>query len=393
MYDKVYLSTNKEIFVNIFKILSSNDGKVYEPSVTAFLAYLLNPQEDHGMGSLFLQELINSCDKNFFKELCAKNGEIVDFSGNTSFFAEILPEYTVPNPDGGESSNRGKNKRDIDILIELSKNKNNSEHLYSICLENKIQTSSASTHDTQLDDEYRFLEKYYEQQSNEHQPKIYFIYLTPLSANLKEADRVDCIFKNLEVPDSDKFHLYWISHNDKPCIFNMLQNILEKNIKGQIDPINEQATFLIRSFMAFIKSGFKSYIEESKETAERKSYGKPVIQYLRDFCETELKKEIAYKIDDIKAQFSQYVKKQSGGIDLNQGTRNAHIIKVTVNNTTRQYYNVNQPDKKEINLLCFIDENDHKQGIKLFNPEKDTNINIYYNNNGKLKKIKAANIY
>jgi len=34
--------------MNIFRILSSNDGSINEPNVSSFLAYLLDPNEDHG---------------------------------------------------------------------------------------------------------------------------------------------------------------------------------------------------------------------------------------------------------------------------------------------------------------------------------------------------------
>ena len=40
--------------MNIFKILASGNGTIKEPSVSAFLGYLLNPKEDHGLGDAFL---------------------------------------------------------------------------------------------------------------------------------------------------------------------------------------------------------------------------------------------------------------------------------------------------------------------------------------------------
>lgn len=42
--------------MNIFRILSSNDGSINEPNVSSFLAYLLDPSEDHGISNLFLLE-------------------------------------------------------------------------------------------------------------------------------------------------------------------------------------------------------------------------------------------------------------------------------------------------------------------------------------------------
>lgn len=45
--------------MKIFRILSSNGGSINEPNVSSFLAYLLDPGEDHGISSLLFQELLN----------------------------------------------------------------------------------------------------------------------------------------------------------------------------------------------------------------------------------------------------------------------------------------------------------------------------------------------
>ena len=68
--------------MNIFKILSSHDGSINEPNVSSFLAYLLDPLEDHGMSGNFLQsffqELIKQ-DQSFLKDLQFNNG-VTDLS-------------------------------------------------------------------------------------------------------------------------------------------------------------------------------------------------------------------------------------------------------------------------------------------------------------------------
>ncbi len=51
--------------MNIFKILYSGNDKVREISVSAFLAYLLNPKADHGLNDSFLKLLIQKCLKRF----------------------------------------------------------------------------------------------------------------------------------------------------------------------------------------------------------------------------------------------------------------------------------------------------------------------------------------
>ena len=44
--------------MNIFRILAQGDGSINEPNISAFLGYLLNPNEDHGLGSYFLEQFL-----------------------------------------------------------------------------------------------------------------------------------------------------------------------------------------------------------------------------------------------------------------------------------------------------------------------------------------------
>lgn len=44
--------------MNIFKILGSGDGKIKEPSITEFLAFILDPYCDHGLGAHFLESFL-----------------------------------------------------------------------------------------------------------------------------------------------------------------------------------------------------------------------------------------------------------------------------------------------------------------------------------------------
>lgn len=55
--------------MNIFRILSAGDGHIYEPSISSFLAYLLDPKNDHGLGDEFLRSFVadfqNCMESNF----------------------------------------------------------------------------------------------------------------------------------------------------------------------------------------------------------------------------------------------------------------------------------------------------------------------------------------
>ncbi|VEH68588.1 Uncharacterised protein [Rodentibacter pneumotropicus] len=47
-----------------FKVLNNGDSRLYEPSMSAMLGYLLDSNEDHGLGSIFV--------KRFLKEVSAE---------------------------------------------------------------------------------------------------------------------------------------------------------------------------------------------------------------------------------------------------------------------------------------------------------------------------------
>ena len=53
-------------------------------------------------------------------------------------------------------------------------------------------------------------------------------------------------------------------------MFSILVNILELESKGYIEPIFDYSKYTIKSFMNFINTGFRSYVEE-KELSNKKS--------------------------------------------------------------------------------------------------------------------------
>ncbi len=359
--------------MNIFRILSSNDGSINEPNVSSFLAYLLDPNEDHGISSLLLQELLNDITKinNEFLTKIQYNNKIADLSKYSGFSINIIPELSVNLEKKGK-----KKRRDIDIIIEIIDNKTN-DIIYSICLENKITDSSINKNDSQLEDELKGLENYYSESN--FMPEIYIIYLTPTPSNASSYS-----FEKLGY--DKKHHLYWDNHENS--VFNKLIKIFNDERDGIIDPINNQSSYLIKSFLSFIKTNFKSYIEERKEKLEKKNYGKPVIDLLNDFSKT-LNSNEEYTIDFIRNKFSEFVLSISG-IELHNSTRNAHISLSIVNEKNRGHYNVKRADDERKNLFQY--SYNSRKRIKLFNPEIDAEIDIYYKGEDEIESVKAKEI-
>ncbi len=359
--------------MNIFRILSSNDGSINEPNVSSFLAYLLDPGEDHGISSLLLQEILNDItesNKNFLTKIQHLN-RIRDLSKYSGYTINIIPELSVNLEKQGK-----RRRRDIDIIIEIYDIKS-SEMLYSICLENKITDSSIIRDDLQLEEELQGIQNYYLE--SKFSPEIYFVYLTPTPSKISNDS-----YEKLNY--DKKYHLYWDNHENS--VFNKLLKIFNDEKEGLIDPINNQSSYLIKSFLSFIKTHFKSYIEEKREKLEKKNYGKPVIDLLKDFSAT-LSPNTEYEIDVVKNMFSEYVLKETG-IELIHSTRNVHISLSIVNEKNRGHYNVKRPDNERKNIFYYSD--DSRKKLILFNPDIHTKIEIFYKGEDGIESVKAKEV-
>ena len=311
--------------MNIFKILSSYDGSIKEPNISSFLAYLLDLDEDHGLSDLLLMSVIQEFkNKNplFFGKI-KKN--------LNQFDIRINPEYSVFLDN---------KRRDIDIVVEFYEEKNE-EPLYSLCIENKI-TDNSIQRKNQLIEELDGLRNEYK--DNGWKTEIYFCFLT-LENSKKSNDEFSAF--NYE----KKIHLYW---KGKLSLQEKILNILELERNGEIDPISEDFKFLLKSFLSFIKTDFKSSIEEKSEKQERKNYGKTVMEFFRDFAETMVEGK-DYKVSEVKKTISTMIKNESG-VSVNKGTLNCHSCATIVNEKNRVHYQVTEKNCDYNNLFFYQNE-------------------------------------
>jgi hypothetical protein len=364
--------------MNVFRILSSNDGSINEPNVSSFLAYLLDPNEDHGLSSLllekFLMDIIKS-DNNFLSKIQFEN-KIADLSKNSNFSVTVRPEYSVYREiEGGQ-----KKRRDIDIVIEV-KDEKTGIILYSFCIENKITDDSINKKDTQLEEEIKGLQNEY---SNTKNTDVFMIYLTNRPSRKSSES-----FSKLDY--DKKIHLHWYDPNGKEnSVFNKIVSIIEEGDRGQIDPINNQVSYLLKSFLSFIKTDFKSYIKEKKKQLEKRDYGVPVIDLLNDFSNT-LDEKSEYEVKSIREDFSKYVLEKRG-VEIKNNTRNAHISLATVNEKSRIHHNIDRKDFDRKNLFYYTDL-ESKKVLKLFSKEANGNVVVYFKgSDGELDSVNAKEI-
>lgn len=368
--------------MNIFKILSSNDGSINEPNVSSFLAYLLDPSENHGLSSKFVESFLEPIilnNKEQFRELIYEE-RVRDLSKNSRFDVRVQAEVKV-SIDGGEK----KKTRDIDILIELFE-QDTSQTLpkFSFCVENKIKDSAIINGDNQLYEEIIGLKNYYLEPSNDKlQPLISFIFLTPAKTK-----RATDEFNELLYILQEKLpclHMVWEEQDTPHSIVSLLMNLLEQEAKGKIDPIYEYTKHTIKSFISFVYSGFQSYKAEKVLSHEKLDYGKPVIQYIKDFYDfISCDENITH--NDLKEWVRNKAKEISGAVIKNANFDRSYII----NDRNRRHYGVNTPFKLEKNLFYYPDEMDRRIIRKLDVNNLPDDIMIYWKDTEQAYSLGAA---
>lgn len=294
--------------MNIFKILSSGDSKLKEPSVSAFLGFLLDPRESHGLSSKFLEHILKATapkDKDAYKGLFL-NDKIKNLS--IQFDVEKDLEVIVKNDKVGRS--------DIDILISMFDKKENSEiPKYIFSIENKINKNAINKERTQLSNQLpgliEYLEEEYEiKKADNNFPHIGIIFLTPEGCNnaneelktLKERIKKEELGNKVSIS-----HLLWKNKNqdsEGDSVYSVLSDLLKQESSGLIEPIHEYTKQTIKAFIQFIESNFKSASDEKDEDEEGK-YKKTLI-YDKNKINEELKNlgEYVKKIhDDILERF------------------------------------------------------------------------------------------
>jgi len=210
--------------MNIFEVLNSGKSRLYEPSLSSILGYLLDSKENHGLGKTFIQlflQLINDNEKR-------------DIFGNEYFHNSLNSDVLLEEP-----YKLGAKRCDVDIQISLLDSNNN--ETFRIIIENKVRASSASPF--QLSDYYKAVVN-----NDPNLKNLLFIFLTPYSNNKKLVAE----YNNLKITNTNhnKTWLYW-SQNEHALI-NLFQNLLSLELKAEINPINEYLRHTIKAFINFV---------------------------------------------------------------------------------------------------------------------------------------------
>jgi hypothetical protein len=340
--------------MNIFKILSSGDGSIKEPNISAFLGYLLDPNKEHGLKDFLLKSIIEPLVRESNVSSLIINENIVNLTNESNFSVNVELEKKVKI-----KSNKD---RYIDIVISIYKEK---ELVFIICIENKIRDASITIN--QLNEQLEGIRTEY------HNTPIGFIYLTPTSSDKSKNEYKEFIIINPNIP---AHHLLWNSEEDElsTSIYRLLVDMLNDESKGLIEPIFEYSKYTIKAFLNFIKTDFQSYKEEKSNINKKLNYKRPVREYIKEiYSNLEYEKQLS--VNDLKNKIVTLINQESG-LDINKATLSAQVYMSIVNEKNRLHYNVNKTNHETFDLFYYID--DTRKIIKKFNKENLKDIDIIY---------------
>ncbi len=258
--------------MNIFSVLSMGKSRLHETSMSAMLAYLLNPNQDHGVGNKFLKSFLELSNENNIYSI------YIEKIGTTQLKFDI--DLEVQYYYNGKRS-------DIDVQIKIFDN--NWNELHRIIIENKIKTGAANP---------KQLEQYYEAVINDEndenisEDKLSVIFITPdLNNKILEEE-----FYNLKT--DKKTWIYWNSSlEDKNTVVRIIQSILTQEQNAEISPINEYMRHTFKAFSYFVNKTLDTSVNKFR-------FGENI---------GEIEKEISLEIDN---KLYKLILRDSGQIQL-----------------------------------------------------------------------------
>lgn len=286
--------------MNIFKILASGDGSIKEPNLSAFLAYLLNPKADHGLGSRFLQKVLQNFippdiselkKSNVLKSIWSTIDEkklaeeapyILDLSIYSRFNVNVLLEKALKINDKEKGASRNKTKEIVDIMIMITGHDkpkqeditylfNDEEPIALILLENKINACKDSKE--QLSSQYQTSKSYFKEIMKDSEwkkwdDKIYTVFVHTDTPTMQKQFET---FLSDPKGNRNSIHLCWNNKsvtNLDDSVKTILLDILKESSLGEIPPIPTYTEETIRSLINFIENDFSSNTDDQQHKGQ-----------------------------------------------------------------------------------------------------------------------------
>jgi hypothetical protein len=290
--------------MNIFDILSAGKRDLNEENISAFLGWLLDPLQSHGMGTLFLERFLKMVDVGTFQPYLELMLGKVNYREAAPLRVSVILENRVPV---------NSTIRDIDILLLLE-----SERLGNrfVLIENKIRGSAISRN--QLQEELQgFLNGEYKIE----QKDVTFVYITTAPVGMEAF--------NLLPSSISKAHLLWKGEGAN-SIEGLIRGIIQEETNAQINPLTADTIQILKSFVQFSQKEFRNKPSwASSASRERSEYYKGVAygsEALEELIKTEPEAYvgIAGGMGKLREQPLNYLLERTykWDTDMNRGNKN-----------------------------------------------------------------------
>lgn len=219
--------------MNIFDVLNQGKSRLHEPSISALLGYLLHTGKDHGLGDSFF--------RNFLVLLKGQESG----NGLDAIVDKILSRPFVSTVVELEAIYELKEKRkDIDLQVAVLSGDKSAEKKedYRFIIENKIKAGAANP---------KQLAEYYAAvlEDDDSIENLIVVFVTPKanhSALQEEYDRLAVRVGH---------HKAWVYWNDEDKgVLGTIQAMLEKEVRGELTPINEYMRHTLKAFVQHVNS-------------------------------------------------------------------------------------------------------------------------------------------
>jgi len=227
--------------MNIFKALSEGNGRISETNVTSFMSYLLDSTNELKNSFFVLfAHLVDSeisenkiCDSLKINQKTIRE-QILYFSSEYVVASE--PEYKIQKEDG--------TKQIPDILLRIS-SKATGEDIAFIIIENKI--NKAAIKKGQLEKQF----DYFKNSDDYDESKLVFsVLITP------DEDIFKKLYESVEKRIKATW-LRWINYKDNnKSIEAVLRELIKYEQDAEIEPIDPNTQFIIKSFIDYIATEF-----------------------------------------------------------------------------------------------------------------------------------------
>lgn len=219
--------------MNIFSALAEGKGRLHEPSLSAFLAFLLTPTRSHGLSDSFLRAFLSAVAKS---------------CGNDRRFDDVLSAVRL-DADIGLEVRHGNRTVDVEVTLLEPGCGSDARELHRIIIENKIRSAAAQDH--QLLEEFTGV---LTELTTSEDTKVTAVFLTPGSQH----EALQREYDSLTIPRHGghaKAWMHWKSIDNatnSQSILTLIREVLQKEACAEIEPVSEYTRHTLKAFVRFI---------------------------------------------------------------------------------------------------------------------------------------------